>query len=139
MNDSSPERDWSVEIKDASATRGTTAKDGQRCVDSPLVNLRIRIHEEKDLAARQARTGIAHGGDLPMLDASRSDLHLFDNPRSSICGRVIHHDHLIRLGYLVHRRTDAVQALANPTLLVMGWDNEGKHGGRWTQTNRTFV
>ena len=41
----------------------------------------------------------------------------------------INHDYLMRLAHLLDRGADALQALANPELLIVRWNDEGKHSG----------
>ena len=125
--DASPQGSRAVEIKDAPATGSTRTQGCQRRTDCSLIDLRIRIHEEKHLAARGACAGITHSGDLAMLDSNRASAHLLCNPGSCIRRCVIHHDHFVGLGECCHRRADAAEALTNPKLLIMGGDNEGDH------------
>ena len=64
-----------------------------------------------------------------MLDSQGGGSRLPGHLGSGIGGSVIHHDHLVRFGENFHGRADAAQAPANPQLFIMCWDNEGDHGG----------
>lgn len=46
---------------------------------------------------------------------------------SRIRGSVVHHNHLEGLAEGLHGGENAGQALANPKLFIMGWNDEGEH------------
>ena len=69
-----------------------------------------------------------------MFDPNCADAHLPGNPRSRIRRSIIHHNDLEGLRDLFHRRANAGQALANPKLPVMSWNDERKHTGLISHT-----
>ena len=72
-----------------------------------------------------------------MLDSQGAGSHSLGNLASRVRGSVVHQDHLVRLRDQCHCRANAVQALANPKLFIMGWNYEGEHA--WQPMNSSLT
>ena len=65
-----------------------------------------------------------------MLDSEGAGSHLLGNLVRRIRGSIINHNHLIRLRDYFHRRANTIQAFPDPSLFIVGENDEGNHSGK---------
>ena len=73
------------------------------------------------------RAGIASGSNLPMLYANNLRALLPGNRGRGVCGSIVHHNNLMRLAKRFHPAANGGNTSANPSFLVMCWNDERNH------------